>query len=278
VGHSRVRRRVIVACVVLGALAATAVVVRRVWLNDNARAVDANEALERFREQSTTSSVAEVLPTDSSPVPTLVALPSVPRAGVYRYVTEGSEAIDVLGGATHEYPAETTITVMPDGCGVLLRWDVLQERREEWRLCAASDGVVLQPAGAAYHEFFAHGQLEDLACNQSVLLVPSDGEPRDAVALDCTLDTRPWHPTWQVLERGVRQVEGKSVPVVHVRMTVEDSSNYYEHTVVDWWLGDDGLPIAMSSLKASKSTSGLVGDVVYHERYSLALASLTPMQ
>jgi hypothetical protein len=277
VGRSRVRRRVIVATVVIGALVGGAVLARQLWLNDSARVVDADQAVERFRSQSTIDPIL-VSTTLAAPDSTAVPAPSLPEPGVYRYLTDGNERIDVLGGATHPYPAETTITVAPDGCGVALRWDLLVERREEWRLCAASDGIVLQTSGSFYHEFFAHGSEELMVCNQSILLVPVDGEPRPAVPQRCTLNDREWLPVWEVLERDTRPVEGVDVAVTHVRMTVDDNDDYWEHVVADYWLDDHGLPVAMSAVKQSKSSSGLVGDVVYDEQYSATLASRVPLR
>ena len=74
----------------------------------------------------------------------MASRPSLVAPGVYRYRTTGEESVDVLGGATHHYPDETTITVTPDGV-VSPRWDALKERRDEWRLCDRPDGIELQP-------------------------------------------------------------------------------------------------------------------------------------
>src|SRR5262245_41031561 len=48
--------------------------------------------------------------------------------GVYLYSTRGEESVDALGGATHHYPARTTITVVEVPCGVRLQWQPLEER------------------------------------------------------------------------------------------------------------------------------------------------------
>lgn len=279
-GRSRVRRRILIATFVVGALAGTAVVVRQLWLNDSARVVGSDEAVERFRSQTTAAPIGSTTSVVSSSDSATPGLPTVavPEPGVYRYATDGSEQIDVLGGATHPYPAETTITVSADGCGVLLRWDLLVERREEWRLCAASDGVVLQTTGAFYHEFFAHGSLEEMVCNQSVLLVPLDGTPRAPVTQHCTLNDREWLPVWEVIGPDTRTVDGEEFPVTHVRMTVQDDDEYWEHVVADYWLDQRGLPVSMTAVKESKSSSGLVGDVVYQEHYVVDLAALTPLR
>lgn len=264
--------------IVVGALVGGAVVVSRIWLNDTARMVDADEAVERFRAQSTVS--ADVPATDATAAlgTAAVEVATTPSPGVYRYVTTGRETIDSLGGAEHPYPAETTLTVVPDGCGVLVRWDLLKERYEEFRLCATDEGIELQPAGASYHEFFGVGQRQELQCDREVLLVPNDGAPREVVPLACRLDDTVWLPEWEVLERTALTVAGASVPTVHVRMRIADEDEYWERTVVDWWLDEHGLPVRMTTAKESKSPSDLVGDVIYTEVYTADLTSLEPLR
>jgi hypothetical protein len=249
-----------VAIVVVGA-----VVVRLTVLRDRARAITVEEARERFR--------VAVAPTDTS-APAL----SLPAAGVYRYRTAGKESIDALGGATHDYPEETTITVVRDGCGVSLRWDALAERRDEWRLCATPRGIELQATGLQYHEFFGSADAEDVACDRTIVLVPATSTPPVAsVRQDCTLADDAWYPTWEVLEDTGRTVDRATVPVRHVRMTVDDSDDYWEHTVVDWYLAGDGLPVSVSSVKSSRSPSP-VGGVTYEEQYRIELESLVPLE
>lgn len=264
----------IIGATVVGVLVGGAVVVSRLWLNDTARMVDADEAVERFREQSTVPSTA--VPAVSSTTPVAIATP--PEPGVYRYATTGEESIDSLGGTSHAYPAETTLTVTTDGCGVLVRWDLLKERYEEFRLCGTEEGIELQPTGAAYHEFFGVGQRQEIACDRDVLLVPNDGAPRDVVPLACRIDDQLWLPEWEVLERTSLTVDGEVVDVTHVRMTIADDDEYWEHTVVEWWLDEHGLPVRMSTTKESKSPSDLVGDVVYTEVYTADLVSLDPLR
>ena len=38
-------------------------------------------------------------------------------------------------------------------------------------------------------------------------------------------------------------VEGTEIEVQHVRMTVDDNDEYWEHTIVDWYLAPTGLPV-----------------------------------
>ena len=270
--RSRVRRRIIVASLALGARGAGAIVAREIWLNDTARVVDEHRAVERFRQS--TAPVTEV--TEVTEAAPLVA--SLPEPGVYRYTTTGFEHVDVFGGSTHQYPRTTTLTVTDDGCGVLLRWDLLQERREEWRLCVDDRGVVWQTSGAFYHEFFQHGQVDAMTCDRPVVLVPIDRRPREGVAESCLLAGSIWTPEWRVLEQGTRAVDGRDVRVIHVRMTVDIRTRYYERTTVDYWLDDHGLPLSIAATKISNSDSGLAGDVVYTESLTAELDSLSPLR
>ena len=95
--------------------------------------------------------------------------------------------------------------------------------------------------------------------------------------LSCTLADDPWMPSWEVLERTTRSVEGTTIDVQHVRMTVDDNDEYFEHTVVDWYLTATGLPVEMSSTKESRTPSP-IGGIVYHEQYDLTLISTTPLR
>jgi hypothetical protein len=254
--------------VVIGLLVivSAAVLVRRTLLHDRARRVSAAQALDRFRATTTAASTTTV-----ASAPPSNALPAV---GVYRYTTEGAESIDALGGTTHTYPTETTITVTADGCGVLLRWDALKERRDEWRLCATGDGLV-QGKGLQYHEFFGQSDREDVVCPAPPVMVPAIVEGGPEVEHDCTLASDPWIVYWQVVGRDVRTVEGASIDVVHMRQSVHDTAEPGEQSTVDWYLDDHGLPLYMTATKRSTSSSP-IGVVTYQEHYTLTLESLSP--
>jgi hypothetical protein len=287
----------------VGGLVAVAIVViaaifvRSVLLRDRARAVPVDEALAIFRAETTTTTTttttatstpttttaaipATTAETTSSPETTVEVPPTAPslvEPGIYRYTTTGSEDVDALGGATHDYPAETTLTVVASGCGVHLRWDALRERRDEWALCATGDGIELQPDGVQYHEFFGQPDEEAVACASPVLVVPVTATPPPAVHQSCTLANDPWSPSWEVLERATRSIDGTDIGVQHVRMTIDDDDEYWEHTVVDWYLADSGLPVEVRSTKESRSPSP-IGGVIYHEHYDLELISIVPLQ
>lgn len=283
------------AAIVIPAAIAVGVLVPR----DHANEIEVDEVVERFRASTvpdttepvppeTGSEVADTTlstPVQSSETPPPETGSTIPapqpvalvEPGVYVYDTVGFESIDALSGVTHEYPTETAITVTGAGCGVLLRWDALEERREEWRLCATPDGVVLQPESLQYHEFFDQETPETVLCDVPVLAVPVSGDSFEPVARTCTIEDRPWLPVWEVLEMGVREVDGEPIDVRHVRMTIDDNDDHFEHYVADWWLAPNGLPVELDVVKRSKSPS-VVGDVVYDEIIQLQLVSAEPLR
>lgn len=260
-------------------LAGTAAVVTRIWFTDSSRVVPVDEAVDRFRDDEVSTSAAPTSPPDtsigtSSTTPDVVEF-ALPEPGVYRYATIGGESIDAMGGVDRTYPAVTTITVTPRGCGVHLVWVALEERREEWDLCVTPNGVARQPDAVQFHEFFGQAQLDEVRCDRVVDLIASDPATPE-VAQACTLGGDPWSPRWEVLERTSRAVEGSDVDVTHLRMTVDDTDEYWEETTIDWYLADSGLPVFVEAVTTSRSPS-IVGAVVYDEAYELELRSLTPL-
>ena len=264
----------------------TAIFVRSVVLRDRARVVPTDEALEVFRAESSESGTsaapvtqpAATLPADSTTTTIASTMPTLVEPGIYRYTTSGSEDVDALGGTAHTYPAETTITVVARGCGVDVRWVALRERRDEWGLCATAEGIELQPEGVQYHEFYGQPNEEVVSCHRPVVVVPANAATADlAQSQSCTLGGDTWLPLWEVLERTTRWIDGAEIDVQHVRMSIDDNDEYWEHTVVDWYLADSGLPVEVHCTKESRSPSP-IGAVVYHEQFNLEVVSLVPLR
>lgn len=283
VPRPRLRRRWLVGGLLgIAIVVLAAVIVRSVFFRDGTHAVPTDEVIDVFRaststieEPASTTSTTEVATSTSSAATTA---PPLVEQGIYRYKTTGSENIDALDGASHDYPSETTITVVASGCGMHVRWDALRERRDEWALCSSSEGIELQPDGVQYHEFFGQPDEEAVSCDRGVLLVSVVASiPGGAQSQSCTLANDPWLPSWEVLERTTRSVGGTEIEAQHVRMTVDDNDEYWEHTTVDWYLAPTGLPVEVVCTKESTSPSP-IGGVTYHEQYNLELVSTTPLR
>jgi hypothetical protein len=256
------------------------VVVRNVVFRDRSRVLTSGQALDRYR-QSTSTTTQATSPASSTTVPastppTEPPTPVLVEPGVYRYRTTGEESIDVLGGAHHAYPPETTITVTPDGCGVRLRWDVLQERRDEWRLCPTAAGLA-EAWTLQYHEFFKQPDPKELVCPADTLLLPVNAVAGVGWDASCTLarELEPQH--FEVVGDDTVVVAGVKVPAIHVRQSVERGGEYFEHTITDWWLTSTGLPLRSVQTKSSRTPSP-IGGVTYREQYSTDLETLEPLR
>jgi hypothetical protein len=269
---------VVGAAVVL--LVVGAVIARRYVYSDRARPVSSNDVLRRYRASTTSapasSSPAPTSTPDGSQSSTTSAPPKarLPQPGVYRYTTTGEESADILGGASHTYPPVTTLTVTPDTCGVHLRWDALQERRDEWRLCPVAGGLD-EAWGIQFHEFFKQPNTDTIACPANGVLVPEPATPGQTWSVDCTLTGDPWPQQFTVAGPEPVQVGATTVNTVHVVEHIDVPVTYYEHTTIDWWFSADGLPVKVNEVKVSKSSSP-IGAVTYHEHFSLVLQSVEP--
>jgi hypothetical protein len=211
--------------------------------------------------------------------PTVVepAAPTVlPVPGVYVYRTTGGDRIDALGGDHHDYPATTTITVTASGCGVLQRWDVLEERWEAWQRCVAAGGAaVSEPSRTNYDEFFAMGVRDDDACTGDARpLQPAAGATWTTVCTDEGGTSQTHAGT--VVGGETRQVAGASVATLHVRVAVTDQDSRNQQVIDTWYLDGTDLVVAQTSTDHSVNSSP-IGDVDYDEQYSIELTSLTPV-
>ncbi len=194
--------------------------------------------------------------------------------GVYVYTTAGFEEIDALGGARHDYPARTTITVTVAGCGLKLRWVALQERDTTWERCATPRGDVLRSAFET-HRFFGTTEHTDYVCG-TTLERPKGDKPGTSWALLCKAAGRTERGTGRVVARETLSVGSARIATVHVRWRATLSGKTTGTTDRDAWLARaNGLPVRMTM--ASETTTGsVVGDVHYRESVELELTSTTP--
>jgi hypothetical protein len=271
--------------------------VRRVFLHDTATPVPVEVVLDDFRDTTratiaptpaptpapvtspATTTPAATSPATTTPATTRPPAPplALPEPGVYRYATAGNESIDALGGTEHVYPAETTITVTDDGCGVRLRWDLLAERYEEWHVCLVDGRLTLAPDGVQFHEFYGQTRTDIAACRHAVVLAPAP-TPGTPTARDCTLADEPWHPVWTFTGSGTAHVDGSDVDTVTFEASIEvDDPEFWEHTTVVWTVSTSGLPVSVDWHASSRNPSPL-GGTVYTETFTAELVSATPLR
>jgi hypothetical protein len=252
-----------VGCVVVLLGVGVAYVISR----DSATPVGVADAVDRFRDEG---SGADGWSTTTTP-----AGLSLAPAGVYVYATEGAEQVDVLGGATHGYPAQTTLTVAVAGCGLRQRWAPIEERWDEEQLCRTEAGLERQTLHT-HHQFFGIADDQEFVCQDGYVVLPSDPAVGDTWTTDCQADSVHITGTGQVVGFEEREVAGTSVETVHVRIEETATGSSSGPSSDDYWLRtSDGLLIERASSVQSRSDSP-VGTATYEEHFSLRLTSLTP--
>ncbi len=295
------RRTAVLLGVALGVVAASgAYAWHRLATGGEVTEVGVAEAIDRYREQagvtatgpprSSAPPVTEIRPVtttraQSTTVPattevhvaTTTTAPvahSLVAPGVYQYATRGFDQVDALTGARHDYPEITTMTVVPYGCGVRLRWDVAVERWDSWDWCLG-DGALRQTGWVGYHEFFGTPGRNDYTC---------DGDPRplDAPAgttweMTCRMADRTTTTfTGTVLERTTLTVAGTEIPVLHLRYEVDVAGESTGHQSVEgWYRTTDGLPVR-EHLTISTEQDTVIGTTRFDEDYTIDLLTATP--
>jgi len=159
----------------------------------------------------------------------------------YVYDTTGFESVDAFGGARHDYPARTTISVRAaaDGCKVF-RWRPFAERFWEWETCGAR-----LVRFAELHRFFGRDDKRDWRCDEKSTL--SGG--------------------WRCSAQGTTEIGRADSPG---RITTRMSGATTGSGLRDVPLRPDGVPRRLV-VENESTTPSFLGDVHYRERYELRL-------
>jgi hypothetical protein len=193
----------------------------------------------------------------------------LPAPGVYVYATTGRDTVDALNGAHHDYPATTTITVTATECGVQQRWDILEQRWEEWQRCTDGSGVS-ETGRVNYDEFFGQSQTDAWVCT---------GAPRPLAAAagttTCTSGSTTETRDGVVVGTEEQAVGAASVDTLHVQVTITDGTPSDSQIIDSWYLTGTDL-VAVQTSTVATSNASQVGTVHYTETYEIRLTALTP--
>jgi len=226
------------------------------WLlatRENTTPASIDDALARYRAQAEAA---------DTPIP----------PGVYVYATTGSESISALGGRKHAYPQRSTITVTGGGCGMTLRWDVLEHRSNVYEIC--DDGRRLG-AWTETHRFVGQDDVTKWRCEAAAWL-PGSADPGASSRVSCTSSDSAQSGTTTVVGEEQLRVGTADVDVVHLRIDTLESGGARGPTVEQRWLErDTGLPVRVDYRVSTRNPSP-IGDVRFDERYTLRLVSLAP--
>jgi hypothetical protein len=235
-------------------------------------AVPPSEALSRYRNGSSTSVATSVAPSSTIGAPAATAV--LPAPGVYSYTTTGSDSVDALGGASHSYPATTTLTVRPAGCGVAERWVAAEERWDETVACSSGAGVLVSHF-TGFHRFFGGDSTDDYTCSGGPRPVDAPAGTTWTTICRATDETATYHGS--VTGREELTVAGHPVATLHVSTTIDDGDPS-DHQVIDTWYQLDTDLVVRRIADIATSSSSPVGLVHYRESYQIDLQALAPQR
>jgi hypothetical protein len=195
---------------------------------------------------------------------------------VYTYDTSGYEETDALGGTRHTYPAQTTVTVQAAGCGWSLRWQPLEERWDELRLCDEADGRALISI-TTFHEFFRRTQRQDNECPPGSVYSPASAEPGWATTFTCSGSFGSVAFATQVIESEEVLVAGAPITGLLIHYDVQFSGSNRGAGAFDEWVDARGV-VLKRVWDLDVETDSPFGTVHYAEHYSITLSSPDPMQ
>lgn len=200
---------------------------------------------------------------------------SLQQEGVYVYATTGSENVDALSGARHPYPAQTTITVTQEGCGLRTIWRPLEQRTDDGITCVRGDRLLVDRF-TTLHEFFQKKDRRDFRCAAGTLLMPSPPTPGATWTMHCKTEDTTSVSRGEVVGPEDLDVGGRSVRTIHVRLvsTLRGGSNG-TRSADAWLLPSNGLMVRTIA-RARISARSVLGNVHYAEDYELNLVSLDP--
>ena len=225
------------------------------FLHDSSQAASISQALRRFRASGQDAGGLN---------------------GVYLYATKGSESISALGGATHIYPAKTSITAIEVPCGIQLRWAALERRSTTWTFCSTAAGVELRISDER-HAFFNLGDHAVYVCSGR-LLIPKKPVAGATEPFTCRSNRNLEVGEAQIIGEGTVDVGGRSVGAIRVSTNLTIRYRDAGHETIEWWLDPaTALPLRIE-LHSRTSRKLFVGRVQYHEDLSLRLLSLTPLR
>lgn len=210
-------------------------------------------------------------PADAAPTATDVR----PAEGVYLYDTIGHERLDALGGARHDYPAQTSVSVRYDGCGLRERWQPLKDRYDERSVCTSPVGHAIEWYESS-RAFFGQTDTRRLRCDEGAIAFSTEAPAGTEYRHRCTDPDTDARNVVTVLPDEDLTIDGRLVRARRVRSVSDVTGDSRAHSEIDSWVHPDtGLTLRRES-RLDGTSAGPSGEVRYHEEYTMHLRSLTP--
>jgi PKD repeat protein len=192
----------------------------------------------------------------------------LPQVGVYRYSTTGSESIKSIVSASHDYPAESAVTITRSGCGVKMEWAPLRERSEFLEICRIDDRLVLTNYGGA-HEFFGLRNEHSVTCPSQTWLIP-DAEDLDNNKVVCEGSGLVHNRNTTSVKATEVFIDGKRIDGFVVVTEFVATGTFNGTTIRTMTFDEDGMLLSWSDVVDGFSKTP-IGDADYTEEFSLTL-------
>lgn len=190
--------------------------------------------------------------------------------GIYLYETSGFEEVDALGGARHDYPAETYFVIEDGPCGPVTRWQALTERWEEWEHCGPDLAVTTD---TSYHEWFSIPDTGVASCSEEAIFPPPGVTTWTSV---CVREGGRILRTSTLVGTETLVIDGVEVETIHIRTTeVTEGRTVGASTIETWRLPGTPLVVRRQTEESSDTTSR-IGDIHYVEQATMQVRSLYP--
>ena len=219
----------------------------------------------------TASDGADIVTT--APPVTFVAGNDPGGPGLYTYATVGFEEVDALGGARHDYPEQTFMTVQEGGCGLVVRWTALEERWDEQELCPVDSGMAVARYHS-YHEWFGRSDLQEFACGPAIAAAVPAGV--GTWSYECSNADRTERFEVEGIGNDTLDVSGAEVPVFHVRVTSTLTGQSEGQAQVETWYLEGSTLVVRRIVTRSSVSDSLIGSVAYNEACEINLTSAAP--
>lgn len=203
--------------------------------------------------------------------------PTMPAPdGVYVYATQGYESTNALGGARHDYPAETPATMRRASCGgYTFRWEPLRERWDDSELCPDGDATSIRRF-STYHEFYQRGQQQDFTCPSTSHVYRPNAPAGSTWTWQCTARDSAIDSKVTVIGIESVTVQGKEVRTSRVlyesKMTGANRGTQRQER---WLDVSTGMNVRVKT-DIDAEVDAPFGTFHYEEHYTITLTSMTP--
>ncbi len=201
----------------------------------------------------------------------------LPKPGIYRYRTSGTEALSV-GGISRSFPSSTDM-IVADGTCAQMMWEPLLQHNEGLVECRQANGALTIAGASSYEEIAGTQTTTIIRCPASTYLVPPDPSAGKSWNSVCTSGQERVEFSGEVVGSSSVKIHGQTTPAIHTRLKLSFSGAESGANPNDYWVSpSSGLILRQREEADISQTAGPLGSVRYTEQMDIVLASTIPLR